>query len=89
MAHTKSAKKRHRQSEENRAKNRSVRSSLKTLSKKIRDAASKGNVDSAQKDLQAAASKLDRAAARGIIHANAAARTKSRLSAAVKKAKGK
>jgi ribosomal protein S20 len=36
-----------------------------------------------------AAAKFDRAAAKGVIHANAAARSKSRLAAAIKKAKGK
>lgn len=89
MPHTKSAKKRHRQSEENRAKNRAVKSSLKTISKKIRDAASKGSVETAEKEYRLATAKLDRAAAKGVIHANAAARSKSRLSAAIKKAKGK
>lgn len=89
MAHTKSAKKRHRQSEENRAKNRSIKSSLKTIGKKIREAAAKGSVETAEAELRLAAAKFDRAAAKGVIHANAAARSKSRLAAAVRKAKGK
>jgi len=89
MAHTKSAKKRHKQSEANRAKNRAVKSSLKTIGKKIREAATSGNVEAAETAYRTATEKLDRAAAKGVIHANAAARTKSRLSAAIKKAKGK
>ncbi len=89
MPHTKSAKKRHKQSEASRTKNRAVKSSLKTIGKKIRDAAAKGSVEVAEQELRTAASKLDRAAAKGVIHANAASRTKARLAAAVKKAKGK
>ncbi|MFO0904682.1 MAG: 30S ribosomal protein S20 [Pirellulales bacterium] len=89
MAHTKSAKKRHKQSEANRAKNRAVKSSLKTIGKKVREAAASGNVEAAEATFRAATAKLDRAASKGVIHANAAARTKSRLSAAIKKSKGK
>jgi len=89
MPHSKSAKKRHKQSEANRLKNRSVRSTLKTLAKKVRDAATAGSADTAQTQLQATAAKLDRAASKGIIHPNAAARQKSRLAKAIKAAKAK
>lgn len=89
MAHTKSAKKRHRQSETRRLTNRSTKSMLKTLNKKVRDAATAGNVESAEAQARVVAKKLDQAAARGVIHPNAAARTKSRLQSAIKSAKGK
>lgn len=89
MPHSKSAKKRHKQSEANRLKNRSMKSTLKTLTKKVRDAAAGGNAEAAQTQLQTTASKLDRAASKGIIHPNAAARQKSRLAKAIKAAKAK
>lgn len=89
MAHTKSAKKRHKQSEAKRQTNRSTKSMLKTLNKKVRDTAAAGNVESAEAQARVVAKKLDQAAARGVIHPNAAARTKSRLQSAIKTAKGK
>jgi small subunit ribosomal protein S20 len=87
MPHSKNAKKRHRQSLERREKNRSVKRELKTRVRKVLDAVVAGNADDAQGALRVAAQKLDRAAAHNIIHRNAAARTKSRLSARIKKLK--
>jgi small subunit ribosomal protein S20 len=46
-----------------------------------------GNLEQARSEFRLAAKKLDRAAARKVIHRNAAARTKSRLSARIKAAK--
>ena len=85
--HTKSAKKRHRQSLERREVNRSTRAALKTQIKKIREAVKGGDVAKAEEEARTAARKLDVAAARGVIHKNAAARTKSRVSRFVKGAK--
>jgi small subunit ribosomal protein S20 len=48
-----------------------------------------GNVEQAETELRQSAKVLDRAAARKVIHPNAAARTKSRLSTRVKTLKGK
>jgi len=87
MPTTKSAAKRLRQSIARRARNRAVKHELRTLCKKVRAAVEAGDLARAQECLRAAARKLDRAAARHVIHANAAARTKSRLSAQVKKLK--
>lgn len=87
MPNTKSAKKRHRQSLDRRARNRAAKSTLKTLVKKVRGELESGNVTQAQEDYKAAVKKLDQTASRGIIHRNAAARVKSRLSAALKRAK--
>lgn len=87
--HTKSAKKRHRQSLERRDKNRAVRSSLKTQIKKVREAVKAGDLAKADAESRLAAKKLDVAAAKGVLHKNAASRTKSRVSQFVKNAKQK
>ena len=85
--HTKSAKKRLRQSLERRDKNRSVKSSLKTQVKKIREAVNAADFEKAEAESRIAAKKLDMAAAKKVIHRNAASRTKSRLSKLVRGAK--
>ncbi|MCC6127314.1 MAG: 30S ribosomal protein S20 [Pirellulales bacterium] len=89
MPNIQGAKKRLRQSIALREKNRSVKRSLKTQCKKVLEAVSAGNIDEAEKEYRQSAKILDRAAARKVIHANAAARTKSRLSTRVKTLKGK
>ena len=89
MPNIKSAKKRMRQSIVLREKNRSVKRSLKTQCKKVLEAVTAGNVEQAETEFRQSAKVLDRAAARKVIHTNAAARTKSRLSARVKTLKGK
>jgi small subunit ribosomal protein S20 len=89
MPNIEGAKKRMRQNIVLREKNRSVKRSLKTQCKKVLEAVTAGNVEQAEKELSQSAKVLDRAAARKIIHRNAAARTKSRLSTKVKKLKGK
>jgi small subunit ribosomal protein S20 len=87
MPHNKSAKKRLRQNLERRAKNRSVKSSVKTQVRKVREAVAAGDVAKAETELRLAAKKLDRAGAKRVIHPNAAARTKSRLSHLIRNAK--
>jgi small subunit ribosomal protein S20 len=87
--HTKSAKKRHAQSLRRRARNRSVKSELRQELKQVRAAAGTGKLDEAQKEAVTAQTKLDRAANRGIIHKNKAARLKSRMSKLLKSAKAK
>jgi small subunit ribosomal protein S20 len=75
MANIKSAVKRMRQTEKRRARNRGVRSRLKSAIKNYRSAedAKKGS------ELPATISEIDRARKKGVIHKNAAARYKSRL----------
>lgn len=76
MANTKSAIKAARQSEERRARNRSVRTRVRTATK----AAVAAVGSPAEQDaLRTAQSVLDRAARKGVLHPNAAARRKSRL----------
>ncbi|MGA2259043.1 MAG: 30S ribosomal protein S20 [Thermoguttaceae bacterium] len=84
MPHSRSAKKRHRQSLERRDRNRAVKRELKTRVRKVVEAVDAGKAEEAQGALRVAAQKLDRAATHKIIHCNAAARTKSRLAARIK-----
>ena len=89
MPNTKSAKKRLKQSQGRRLRNRATKSALKTEVRKVRTAVAAGDVETGNTELRVAARKLDQAAAHGVIHRNAAARTKSRLSKSLKLAKGK
>ncbi len=76
MAHSKSALKRWRQSLVRRDRNRSDKSRTRTLlNKALSTVGQEGSEDA----VKAAVSALDRAAQKGVIHANAAARSKSRL----------
>ncbi len=84
MPNTKSAKKQLRQDEELRARNRSLRSDLRTQCKKVREAIKAADLGQAETEFRVAVKKLDRAGARRIIHRNAAARLKSRMSAKIK-----
>lgn len=89
MPTSNSAKKRHRQSLERRIKNRAAKSALKTQVRKVREAVAAGDVAKAEAELRLAATKLDRAGAKRVIHPNAASRTKSRLSHLIVAAKAK
>ncbi len=89
MPTTKSAKKRLRQSLVRRSRNRAARSMLKTHVRHVREAIAAGDATKAAAEFRLAAKKLDQSAASGVIHRNAAARTKSRLSAAIKGMKAK
>jgi small subunit ribosomal protein S20 len=86
MPQTKSAKKRLRQSLQRRAANRAGRSKLKTLVKKVREAIGGGDADAIATAFRNAQKFVDQSADKGLIHANAAARIKSRLNQQVKKA---
>jgi small subunit ribosomal protein S20 len=57
--------------------------------RKVRTAIAAKNLDESVKEFKSLVAKLDRAAGHNVIHANAAARTKSRLSAAIKALKAK
>ncbi len=77
MPNVKSAVKRVRTSANRRARNRSDRSRLRTAVKQVRQAT---DARAADESFRKAASLLDRAARKGLIHPNKAARDKSRLS---------
>ncbi|GAA0810007.1 30S ribosomal protein S20 [Colwellia sp. D2M02] len=84
MANSKQAKKRATQSEKRRQHNASRRSMMRTLVKKVIAAIEAGDKEVATKELAAATPILDRYASKGLIHKNKAARSKSRLNAAIK-----
>ncbi|MBN1393749.1 MAG: 30S ribosomal protein S20 [Pirellulales bacterium] len=89
MPNIKSAKKRLKQSVVRRGRNRSIKHAIHTEAKKVLAAVESGDLEGAEAVFRSASKKVDRAASRNVIHRNAAARTKSRLSAKIKKAKGK
>jgi len=80
VAHHASAQKRMRQGEKRRARNRKNVSQLKTQVKKLRAAIAEGNAEAAKKLLPETVGEIDKAAKKGVVHDNAAARYKSRLS---------
>ena len=82
MPRIKSAKKAMRQARARYQHNRAQRSALRTALKRVRSAAS---ADQAAVAYKAAVQLLDRAARKGLIHRNNAARHKSRLAATVRK----
>ncbi|GAA4858576.1 30S ribosomal protein S20 [Paenibacillus vulneris] len=79
MPNIKSAIKRVKVSEKRRLRNASHKSALRTAVKSFETAAASNNVETAKAALIAASKKLDKAATKGLIHKNAAARKKSRL----------
>lgn len=87
MPNSASARKRLRQSLVRKARNHSIKSAVRGQVKKVRQAVAAGDVETSEAEFRLAAKRLDKAAARGILHANAAARTKSRLSKAIKAVK--
>lgn len=84
MANIKSSEKRNRQAPKRAARNRVLRSGARTAVKRARTAVESSDTMSAEA-VQAAISVLDRAAQKGIIHKNNAARRKSRLVKALNK----
>lgn len=64
---------------ERRAKNFAVKSTIKTVTRKVTEAVDSGKADDAKALLTKANSTIDKAAAKGVLHKNAAARKKSRM----------
>lgn len=83
MANTKSAEKRHRQNVEHRTRNRSQRSRMRSAIKELRATVEQGEAKTARELLPQTLKIVDSSASKGVIHANTAARYKSRLSKAV------
>jgi small subunit ribosomal protein S20 len=79
MPHTKSAKKHLRQSEKRRERNRAAKKAIKSQIKKTLELAKTGTAEQLKEAYNLAAKKLDKAAARHIVHRNLAARKKSQL----------
>ena len=84
MPNIKSAKKRVLISEKARQHNVAARSKMRTLVKNVIKAIMAGNKDEAKAAFAIAEPVLDRAAGKGLIHKNKAARHKSKLSAKIK-----
>ena len=83
MANTASAKKRARQAERRRQRNRSYKTRFKNAVKKVLRAIEQGDREKIEELLRQAISAIDKAAQKGVIHKNQAARRKSRLMAKV------
>jgi small subunit ribosomal protein S20 len=81
VANIKSQIKRNRQNEKRRVRNRAVRSELRTREKAALAAA---GTEAGDEALRLTIKRIDKAAAKGVLHKNAAARRKSRLVARVR-----
>ncbi|HOE03416.1 MAG TPA: 30S ribosomal protein S20 [Anaerolineaceae bacterium] len=79
MANIKSAIKRNKQNEKRRLRNRVYRGSARTFVARARVALARQDLETAESATMAAVSALDKAAQKGVIHKNNAARRKSRL----------
>lgn len=78
MANIRSQIKRNRQTAKRHARNKAVRSELRTRTKRAVTAIEGGTEDSAER-LRLAIKRIDKAAAKGVIHKNQAANRKARL----------
>ena len=85
MANIKSAKKRILVTETKAARNKSIRSAVKTSIKKVEAAITANDKAAAQTALTSAVSEINKAASKGVYHKNNAARKVSRLTKAVNK----
>jgi len=82
VANIKGQIKRNRQNEKRRLRNKGIRSEINSRVKTVLKNAESG--DPSSEDLREAVKKIDKAAAKGIMHKNTAARKKSRLSKQLK-----
>lgn len=79
MANIKSQIKRNRQTDDATERNKAAKSEFKTAIRKFREAAEAGNRDEAETLLRDASREIDKAASKGVIHANQAANKKARM----------
>jgi small subunit ribosomal protein S20 len=84
MANIKSSRKSARQDVVRRAHNVTLRTEVRTAIKNVKKAIAGGDKTAAAAALEKSRSVIDRVAAKGILHRNAAARQKSRLAQAIK-----
>lgn len=89
MPNHKSAEKRVRQNEKRRDVNRNNRGRLRTSIRKLRAALTSADANAVQELLPATISTIDKAVQKGVLHRNAAARYKSRLTTRVNQANAK
>jgi small subunit ribosomal protein S20 len=88
MPHTRSAKKSVRRIAARNQRNRAAKSAIKTQIKKFTDIVKSGSPDVVQAEFKIAAKKLDKAAAKRVIHPNQAARKKSQLAKMINRKTG-
>ena len=86
MANIKSALKRAQLAEVREARNRAIKSGVKTATRKLDGAIASGNADNAKLAYEQAASVIDKAVSKGVLHKNTASRKKARLAKAINKA---
>jgi small subunit ribosomal protein S20 len=84
MANTASARKRIRQTKTRTVRNHARKSRMRTFIKKVEAAIAGGNKDAATQALRAAQPEMQRAAGKGVVHANTVSRKLARLSARIK-----
>jgi small subunit ribosomal protein S20 len=85
VANHPSAEKRNRQRVKRTIRNRSVKSSVRSLVKRVRAELTAKNKEAAKTALAVAISSLDKAASKRVLHSKAVSRTVARLSAALHK----
>ncbi len=84
MANTASARKRIRQTKTRTLRNQARKSRMRTFIKKVETTIAGGDKAAAQEALRLAQPEMQRAASKGVVHANTVARKLSRLSARIK-----
>ena len=84
MANNSSARKRIRQTEKRTVRNKARKSRVRSFLRKVEEAVKSGDKAAAQEAFRAAQPEMQRAATKGVLHANTVARRLSRLSARVK-----
>lgn len=88
MANSRSAEKRVRQDAARRSRNRAYRTRMRTSVKRLRGLVAAGDAEAARQALPETLATVDATCRHGVIHRNAAARTKSRLERAVRSLAG-
>ena len=83
MANIKSAKKRILVNETKAARNKAIKSRVKTSVKKVEAAVAEKNAEAAKEALKAAIVEIDKAGTKGVYHKNTCSRKMSRLTKAV------
>jgi small subunit ribosomal protein S20 len=83
MPHTKSAKKNLRKSEKRRVRNRATLRTVKTYIKRFQAAVAEGTPEKIKDAYNEAAKKVDKAAAKRVVHPNLAARKKAQMARAM------
>ncbi len=86
MANIKSAIKRAKLAEIRRLRNQGVKTSVKSAIRKVATSLSAGDASAVGESFREAASTIDRAVSKGVLHKNTAARKKSRLAKQIAKA---